>query len=312
MKLIAGLLYFGAALLLTGLGAYLFLSAGRRSRQESLNLRLRALGVDESRNTFVPSERALSNPILRATCYLLWRSGVDAEPAVVARALWLALILVPLGWFLLGPVAGSIALFATVAAVYVWLGQQASKRRALIVSQLPDFLESVIRVLSAGNALEEAFASAAREASEPVRGLFMSVGRQVRLGAPVDQVLAETAEIHRLRDLKVLALASAINRKYGGSLRNVLKSLISAVRSRDVAARELRALTAETRFSAAVLAIIPLSLSLYILARNPDYYSDMWMENAGRLTLIFSVLLQVSGIIVIWRMMRSTDEGESG
>jgi tight adherence protein B len=121
-------------------------------------------------------------------------------------------------------------------------------------------------------------------------------------------VLAETAEIHQLRDLKVVALAAAINRKYGGSLRNVLKSLISAIRSRDVANRELRALTAETRFSAAVLAVIPISLSLYILAQNPAYYADIWTQFAGRATLVVSVLLQVLGIVVIWRMLRSTED----
>src|SRR3546814_9139028 len=54
----------------------------------------------------------------------------------------------------------------------------------------------------------------------------------------------QTAEIHQLRDLKVMALAASINRKFGGSLRNVLRSLISGIRSRENAARELRATSA--------------------------------------------------------------------
>lgn len=308
MKLIAGLLYFGAALLLIALGAWLFLRAGRRGRQESLMLRLRALGTEDTAFAYTPGDRELSNPLLRLACHLLWRSGVDVEPTTVARILWLFAALVPLALALLGPIAGLSTLGITAALGYVWLGRQASKRRALIVSQLPDFLEAAIRVLSAGNTLEEAFSAAAREAHEPLRGLFLSVGRQVRLGAPIEAVLAETADIHEIRDLKVLALAAAINRKYGGSLRNVLKSLIGAVRARDVANRELRALTAETRFSAAVLAVIPISLSLYILAQNPQYYEDMWAELSGRSFLIGSVLMQMAGIVVLWRMMKTTDE----
>src|SRR5881392_96071 len=104
MKLLAGLLYFAAASLLVGLAAWLFLRAGRRSREERLTLRLRALGVDESSAAFVARERELSNPILRAVCHALWRSGLDVEPTVVARALWLAVFLVPLALTLLGPI----------------------------------------------------------------------------------------------------------------------------------------------------------------------------------------------------------------
>lgn len=308
MNLVAGLLYFLAALLLTALAAWLFLSAGRRGRQEKLNLRLRALGVDDSSASFVPDDGQLRNPFLRAVCYALWRSGVDAEPQVVARALWLVLMLVPFALLLLGVLWGGIALIAIAVLIWVWLGRQAARRRALIVSQLPEFLESVIRVLSAGNSVEESFAGSSREAPEPVRGLFQAVGRQIRLGAPMEQVLAETADIYRIRDLKVLALASAINRKYGGSLRNVLKSLINAVRSRDVANRELRALTAETRFSAFMMAIIPVSLSLYILAQNPNYYADIWAQTSGRTMVLLSVFWQIAGIVVIWRMMQSTED----
>ena len=309
MKLIAGLLYFAAALLMTGVAAWLFLRAGRRGRQERLALRLRALGVDEAGPAFVSAERELRNPILRAACYALWRSGVDAEPQLVARALWLGVILIPVALILLGAVAGPVALAVSAALIYAWLGQQAARRRALIVSQMPDFLESVIRVLSAGNTVEESFASSAREALDPARGLFTSIGRQVRLGAPIELVLAETADIHRLRDLKVLALAAAINRKYGRSLRNVLKSLIGVVRARDVARRELRALTAETRVSAMFLVGIPITLMLYLLWKNPGYYTEMWNSGGGRLWLVFAVAWQFVGMMVMWRMMRSVDQG---
>ena len=124
-------------------------------------------------------------------------------------------------------------------------------------------------------------------------------------------MLAEAGEVHRLRDLKVMALAAAINRKYGGSLRQVLKSLISTIRSRDSAARELRALTAETRFSALVLAIIPVTLSLYIFTQNKGYYAGMWADPSGRIFLLASVLLQVTGVAVLWKMMNSTGDPDA-
>src|SRR3546814_18206936 len=87
--------------------------------------------------------------------------------------------------------------FVVFAIIIGWfiLAQRAARRRTKIIEQLPAFLESTIRVLAAGNTLDEALLSASSEAPEPIKPLFVSVGRQVRLGAPLEAVLMQTAEI---------------------------------------------------------------------------------------------------------------------
>jgi tight adherence protein B len=298
------------ALALAGGAILLFVHAGRRERQEDVLLRLRAMGGDEAAALagYDPNEARLANPVLRAICHFLWRTGAEIEPDTVVRILLVLLLLVPVTLFALGWFGGLSTLGIGLAFGWALLSRQAARRRSRIVEQLPAFLESVIRVLSAGNTLEESIAAAARESPEPIRPLFVSVGRQVRLGAPVEAVLMETAEIHAIRDIKVMSLAAAINRKYGGSLRNILRSLIQTIRQRDAAARELRALTAETRFSAMVLSIVPVGLMLYIFAQNPKYYAQMWNDPSGRGLLIASVVFQVLGVVVIYRMMRATED----
>src|SRR3546814_15272462 len=87
----------------------------------------------------------------------------------------------------------SFVVFAIIIGWFV-LAQRAARRRTKIIEQLPAFLESTIRVLAAGNTLDEALLSASREAPEPIKPLFFSVGRQVRLGAPLEAVLMQTAE----------------------------------------------------------------------------------------------------------------------
>lgn len=299
---------FALALLLAGGAIWLFVRAGKREREEDVLLRLRAMGGDEAAYVMTTEDAQLRNPLLRSACYLVWRTGAEMTANTVTRILLviagLAVVAVAvLGWF-----GGVSAIAILLAFGWAWLNRQGALRRARIVEQLPAFIENVIRVLGAGNTLDEALAASARESSDPIRPLFLSISRQVRLGAPVESVLMETAEIHRLRDLKVLALAAAINRKYGGSLRNLLRSLIQAVRARDSATRELRALTAETRFSAFVLSVIPVGLMVYVFAQNPDYYRAMWFDSVGRWLLIGAVALQVMGVLVIYRMMRSTEE----
>lgn len=300
------------AFLLLGSAVALVLRAAARERQDEVGLRLRVLGSNgddaaAASLLALDNERQIRNPALRWLCHLIWRTGVELQPPTVLRIVVIVALIIPVALLVLGVFAGlALVVFAVIIGWFV-LSQRAARRRIKIIEQFPAFLESTIRVLAAGNTLDEALSSAAREAPEPIKPLFVSVGRQVRLGAPLEAVLMQMAEIHQLRDLKVMALAASINRKFGGSLRNVLRSLISGIRSRESAARELRALTAETRFSALVLAIIPIALMIYIVWQNPDYYTQMWADHKGRILLCSALGLQVAGMLVIWRMMKSTD-----
>ncbi|MDT0496765.1 type II secretion system F family protein [Algiphilus sp. W345] len=280
--------------------------AGRREKQEEVLLRLRA-GEDAG----------LPSPIedgdegwLRPVYHLVWRTGSDATPRSITIGLAVLVVLLILLPLALGVLVGLAALAILLVLGYGLLQRQGAKRRARILEQLPDFLESAMRVLVAGNTLEEALFAAANDSHDPIRTLFLRISRQVRLGAPIDEVLGRYADLYRMRDLKVMAIAASINRRYGGSMRNVVRSLITAIRNRELASRELRALTAETRFSALVLAIVPIGLTLYILARNPAYYLDMWLTTGGKITLMAAVGLQVAGVYVLWRMLRGVEDAD--
>lgn len=307
-------LVFLVALALVIGAVLLFMRAGEREKHDEVQLRLRAAGgggdaLDAAVASSLSASKQIQNPLMRWICHLVWQTGVEIDPSTVLRILMVLVLLVPVALIAFGFFAGLTIIAVLLLFGWLFLTRRAAARRRKIVEQLPDFLESAIRVLSAGNTLEESFAAAARESPDPIRPLFISVGRQVRLGAPIENVLQDAAEIHQIRDLRVLALAASVNRKFGGSLRSILRSLIQAIRRRDMAARELRALTAETRFSAMVLCIIPTLLVVFIIVRNPGYYSVWWSEPGGRALIIGTVIWQICGIGVIFRMLKSV-EGE--
>lgn len=307
---VSAIMVFLLALLIGAGALWLWWHAESRSRTDEVALRLRLLG-DDANAELAPRITRQGDPGTRLVVQLLWRAGIELPPERVTRSLLAAVAIVPLVLLIFGFLAGALVLALVTITGFAVLSRNAARRRRKIVEQLPAFLEGVIRVLGVGNTLEESIGAAARESPDPIRPLFVSIGRQIRLGAPIEVVLAEAGEVHRLRDLKVIALAASINRKYGGSLRQVIKSLISSIRQRDVAARELRALTAETRFSALVLGIIPVTLSLYIFTRNKAYYADMWADSAGKWFLVASVALQIVGVAVLWRMMNVTEDPDA-
>jgi len=296
-----------AAFALVVSAVILLVRAGRREKQEEVLLRLRA---GEEADWPSPLEEGDDEGWLRPVYHFVWRTGTDATPRAIAIGLGVLLVLLILLPLALGLLVGSVVLAVLMVFGYGLLQRQGAKRRAKILEQLPDFLESAMRVLVAGNTLYEALLAAANDSRDPIRTLFLRISRQVRLGAPLDEVLGHYAEVYRMRDLKVMAMAASINRRYGGSMRNVIRSLVTAIRNRELAARELRALTAETRFSALVLAIVPIGLTLYILARNPGYYSDMWITTGGKITLMATAGLQVAGVYVLWRMLRGVEDAD--
>jgi tight adherence protein B len=305
-------LLFLISLLLVGAAVVIMLRAGKGDKRTDELMRVRAIGGDEVVDLAATAvdEKKINNPVLRWVCHILWRSGSEVEIETVQKILIGLLIAIPLVLLIFGGLTGSFIIGVVMIVGFILLTRQAAARRRKIIAQLPDFLENTIRVLAAGNTMEESMASAARESTEPLKTLFLSISRQVRLGAPIENVLMEAGRIHKLRDIRVMSLAASVNRKYGGSLKNILRSLVQAIRSRDAADRELRALTAETRFSAVVLSAIPVLITLYILVVNRPYYINMWADPSGRKLLIASVILQLLGMVVIWRMMRATGDSE--
>jgi tight adherence protein B len=301
-------LVFALLSALLALGAMaLFLQSRRQDTQEQVLARLQ-LGMPEAEIAWARPLQ-IRNPVLRGFCHRFWQAGLELSVGQVTGILVAVVLLAGLLLMSLGLLLGGMVLAFALVGVLLVLQQLAGRRQRQIIAQLPDFLEHVLRALIAGNTLEEAFAEAARENVDPLRSLFLGVARQVRLGAPIEDALAQAADVHDLPDVRVLAMSARVNRRYGGSIRNMIKSLVQVIRARGTAARELRALTAETRFSALLLFLIPLAITLFILLRNPAFYDDMWSDSFGRLLLLAAAGLQLLGGLIIWRMLRATEAG---
>ncbi|HZR37151.1 MAG TPA: type II secretion system F family protein [Nevskia sp.] len=292
------------ALVLLGGAAWLLTLARGRERAEEAMTRLHA-GAEKGPNLSMIDAPEMDIPGVRWLTTLLWRTGSEMQPRSIVVVVVLLLVILAIILVIAGPLLGGLIAAGLLLVLYLFLVQRASRWRSRIIEQLPTFLENVIRVMSAGNSLEEALGTAAREADPPLRPVFLSIGRQIKMGAPVDQVMAEVGELYRLRDVKIMSLAAGVNRRYGGSLRGVLKSLILTIRQRGIAAKELRALTAETRFSAMILALVPLCLVTYIYLTNPSFYDAMWHDSLGKKILIGGVVWMLAGMFILWRMVNS-------
>ncbi|WMJ00638.1 type II secretion system F family protein [Pseudomonas chlororaphis subsp. aurantiaca] len=183
-----------------------------------------------------------------------------------------------------------------------WLYRRRLKR---MIEQLPPLLDHAVRSLKSGRTLADAVLGGIEAADNPLQHAMGRVQRNVQLGVNLPDAVADFAELYERDELRLFALGLKVNHRYGGNASELLENLIKLIRERDQAARQLRAMTGETRITAMVLAALPVSLAGYFLIANPTYLMSMWNQSGGRMMLLLAFGLQVVGCAVLWRMLRS-------
>ncbi|HEY9198942.1 MAG TPA: type II secretion system F family protein, partial [Gammaproteobacteria bacterium] len=189
--------------------------------------------------------------------------------------------------------------------VHIQLEHRSRARTEAMLGQLPGFVDHIIRGLSTGRTIDNTVMVATQQCRPPLRDILERVRVNVELGAHLSEELQQAARVHRLREMQLLALAVHVNQRFGGSARELLQSIVTMIQQRDQAHRELRALTGETRVSAWVLGLLPVSVAAYMMAMNPGYLDVMWLDPGGRKVLLTALGMQCVGAVLLWRMVRS-------
>jgi tight adherence protein B len=180
-----------------------------------------------------------------------------------------------------------------------------AKRREKMIAQIPLLIDQLIRSLNTGRNLDGAFLLATEEAQSPLRDVMLRVQNTVELGGDIVDALHDYARTLDLTELHYIALAFQMTRNYGSSPKEMLEGLVSLIRQREQAGRELRAMTGETRMSAWVLGLLPTAMAIYMIAVNPGYMQSMYSDPSGRLMLLGAAGMQALGGVVLWRMVKN-------
>lgn len=219
---------------------------------------------------------------------------------------WL-IILIPtlLAWIFGGVIAAGAAfiLMVTLSLFRLWL--KAEKLRKNLVRQLPDFLDRVVRLMTIGNSMGSAFHNAAAGTEHPLRDVIDRTVSLNRSGKEIDVALHYVSRQYGLHELYLLASVIGVALKYGGRSDQVLERMSAFMRDLEQARAEMKAMSAELRLSAWVLALLPVGLACFILVFNNALFMGMWEDPAGKIMLIGAVVLQISGSYWLYRLAKS-------
>ncbi|QXI29169.1 type II secretion system F family protein [Pseudomonas vanderleydeniana] len=281
-----------------------------------LSLRLFQLGMRKTGNERVLSRLTEGQPVLVAATgvaspmrnyldHLFLRAGLDrpGERLILWLVVWALLVF--LGGLLAGLFGLLVMLLLPPLGLRLFVGWRYRRRVRRMVEQLPQLLDHAVRSLKSGRTLADAILGGIEASADPLREAMTRIRRNVELGVSLPEAASDFAEFYEREEFRFLALGLKVNHRYGGNASELLENLMKLIREREQAARQLRAMTGETRMTAVVLALLPIGVASYFMVTNPGYLLGMWHDPSGQQMLLLSFGLQVLGCLALWRMLRS-------
>jgi Flp pilus assembly protein TadB len=195
---------------------------------------------------------------------------------------------------------------AAVGAPVVLLRLLQSRYQNKFLDPFPDALDLMCRAVRAGLPVVDAIEVAAREVPAPVGAELHRTIEEMRIGVDIDEAMQHTADRIRVSDFRFFAVALKLQRRTGGGLAETLANLSNIIRRRKEIRLKARALTAESKASAAVLALLPFAVGGLLFFLNPSLMSVLIQDPRGRFMLGMALLSLLIGIGVMSVIIRKS------
>jgi tight adherence protein B len=195
---------------------------------------------------------------------------------------------------------------AAVAAATLLLRYAQTRYRNSFLEDFPEALDMICRAVKAGLPVAEAMDVAAREVADPVGGELRRTLDEVKIGVELQDALQTTADRIRVPDFRFYVVALALQKRTGGGLAETLGNLSSVIRARKALRLKARALSAESKASAAVLALLPFVVGGLMFLINRDLMSILFTDSRGRFMLGCAFVSLLIGIGVMSMIIKKS------
>ncbi len=196
-------------------------------------------------------------------------------------------------------------LFGTASSILLpWLVLVflSSRRRNQFLDEFPIALDIMRRALRAGYSSDRAIEMVAEQQSGLIAAVFRTISDKMRLGEPVEAVLAEMSNRIGIDEFRMLSIVLVLQRETGGSLAEATENFSEIIRARQNLRKKVKALSAEVRVTAAILAALPFFILGSVYLSSPKYLDPLFYTETGHYLLIIGGVMLSLGIGIMVRM----------
>ena len=199
---------------------------------------------------------------------------------------------------LFGLIGGIVGFYAP----RLWVRQLQARRLTAFNNQLGDTLILLANSLRSGYSLLQSMETVSRELAAPMSVEFTRVVREIGLGLTIEEALAHMLQRVNSEDLDLVITAINIQHEVGGNLAEILDTISHTIRERVRIKGQIRAMTAQQRFSGYVISVLPVLLGAVMLMINPGYVGRMFQEPCGIMMLLTGGMMIIVGYMIIRRI----------
>jgi tight adherence protein B len=179
-----------------------------------------------------------------------------------------------------------------------------SRRLLTFEGQFANALDSLANATEAGLSVSQAIEAVARDMPAPLGTEFGQILRSLGMGLSLIEALEQLADRVPSRDVEIFVAAVSIQYRTGGGLSHLMHKIANTVRERINMRSEIRALTAQQRYSAYLITALPVVIAMVLKFVSPTYFAMLMQPGMMRLILFGAA----GGIIVgFFLMLRIAD-----
>jgi tight adherence protein B len=186
----------------------------------------------------------------------------------------------------------------------VRLRREHARRKKAIEAQLEAGLHLLGNTLLVTSSLEEGFATLARHFGAPLGQEADLIVKQVQLGTPMDQALADLPRRYDSRPIAALVAALTIGRKTGGELHKTIEAIAALLRDTMRVEGILDARTAEGKAQAMTMALLPFAFGAALQLIDPEWMRPLFFDPIGWLVLAGACALEIVAVLAMRRLVR--------
>jgi tight adherence protein B len=157
-----------------------------------------------------------------------------------------------------------------------------------IVEQLPEICRTLANATRSGMTLTQGINLVAQEVNEPARSEFQRLAHEIALGIDFNAALKSMGKRINSKEFHLFVATMMIQKKAGGNLYSVLNEMSQTLEERKILQQEIKTMTAEQRYVAYIVPVIPIFLVL-MMNNVIDGFIDPLFSGIGIILLVFFI-----------------------
>jgi tight adherence protein B len=203
-----------------------------------------------------------------------------------------------------GPLAGAGFGAAGPFVVSRALAARRRRYRAAVDAGVPEMAVAIADALAGGRSLRSALEEAASGLSGAAGHELRRTAAELAAGAATAQALEHMRRRARSPGMDALVAACLLQHRAGGDLGRLLRESAAALEDQARLEDEVRSATAQARFTALIVVLLPLGGALLTELASPGWFAGLWSSFLTAWLVGIAAILQALAAILTHRLGR--------